>query len=140
VYSLGVLAYEALAGKPPFDGRSLVEIVCQHITGWAPRLSEITEAPRELCKLVHQMLDKDPSLRPGTIEVRQIARAVAKELARAELDRNDAEPRVVDSEALERGVTERMPALRRPRWTPELGAMPPGLAVPGRPRATGRSR
>jgi serine/threonine-protein kinase len=145
VYSLGVVAYEALAGRPPYDGRSLVEIVCQHITGCAPMLTEITDAPTELCKLVHHMLDKDPSLRPGTIEVRQIARAIAKDLASAyesyQLEQARSNKDIVDPDALERGTTERMPALRRPRWTPELGVVPaPVLAAPELARPIGRSR
>jgi serine/threonine protein kinase len=144
VYSLGVVAYEALSGHPPYDGRSLAEIVCQHITACAPMLTEITDAPAELCRLVHQMLDKDPSQRPGTIEIRQIARAIAKELA-AEHEAVNAEGAalddgVADADALERGTTERMPALRRPRWTPELGVADMVPSVVSAPRVCRPSR
>jgi serine/threonine-protein kinase len=132
VYSLGVVAYEALCGKPPFDGRTLVEIVCQHLSGKAPRLEALCDAPLGLCRLVHQMLDKEPSLRPDTIEIRRIAHALARDLddAYESYQLEDAKPRhVVAPETLERGTTERMPALRRPRWTPEIAAVPPLLAA-----------
>ena len=54
-----------------------------HLTSEPAPLAEKSKAPRELCDLVHRMLEKEPSLRPGAIEVRQIARAIALELSSA---------------------------------------------------------
>jgi serine/threonine protein kinase len=155
IYSLGVIAYEALSGHPPFDGRTLAEVVCQHLTGEAAPLRELVpEAPRELCELVHRMLEKEPAFRPGAIEVRQLTRAIAAEQTSAyaeyELTGIDELPTktrpvrvrppallaqavpsdevvVVDPEALEFGVTEMVPVVRKPRWTPEIG---PSMANP----------
>ncbi len=81
MYSLGVMAYEALTGQPPFDGRTLAEVVCQHLTSEPAPLSDKCDAPPELCGLILSMLEKDPALRPGSLEVRQLARAIAHELA-----------------------------------------------------------
>ncbi len=67
VYSLGVIAYEALSGDPPFDGRTLAEVVCMHLTSEPPPLHEVCDAPPELCELVHRMLEKEPAFRPGAI-------------------------------------------------------------------------
>lgn len=79
MYSLGVIAYEALTGDPPFDGRSLAEVVCMHLTSEpAPLGDEL--GPLELRALILRMLEKDPSLRPSALEVRQLARATAHEL------------------------------------------------------------
>src|SRR6187549_1667358 len=83
IYSLGVIAYEALAGHPPFDGRTLAEVVCMHLTSEPDRLHDKTTAPPELCDLIHRMLDKEPQLRPGAIEIPQQARAIAIELSTA---------------------------------------------------------
>jgi serine/threonine protein kinase len=150
MYSLGVIAYEALAGHPPFDGRTLAEVVCQHLTGEPAPLREIVpDAPPELCALVHRMLEKEPAFRPGAIEVRQLTRAIAAEQTNAyaeyeltgfeELPTKTRPVRVrppalvghqvvpsdevvvVDPEALEFGVTEMVPVVRKPRWTPEIG-------------------
>ncbi|MGE5183254.1 MAG: serine/threonine-protein kinase [Acidobacteriota bacterium] len=141
IYSLGVIAYEALSGRPPFDGRTLAEVVCMHLTSDPAPLSTPS---RELADLVYRMLDKDPSLRPGAIEVRQQARAITNELvnayesyevsglprpraARTVRSRHHAarlaaseDACMIDPEALELGITELVPTFRRPRWTPEM--------------------
>jgi serine/threonine protein kinase len=152
IYSLGVIAYEALTGKPPFDGRSLAEVVCMHLTRAPEPLHKRCNAPLELCKLVARMLEKDPALRPGSIEVRQIARAIALELSppyeELEISGGDADDRpgasngrgvraayivadddsVTDAESLEYGVTEMLPVVPKPRWTPEIVRVPSPLA------------
>ena len=74
IYSLGVIAYEALTGQPPFDGRTLAEVVCKHITTKPVPLTERCSAPAELCELVHRMLDKDPAVRPMAVDIRRICR------------------------------------------------------------------
>jgi serine/threonine-protein kinase len=139
IYSLGVIAYEALTGHPPFDGRTLAEVVSMHLMSEVAPLRERCGAPKELCDLVHRMLSKDPSMRPSAIEIRQLARAVIMDVASAydsfEIETGEkrhvalgAAPTedavVVDPEALEFGVTELVPTIRRPRWTPEIGVAP----------------
>jgi serine/threonine protein kinase len=156
VYALGVIAYEALTGRPPFDGRTLAEVVCMHMASDAAPLQERCDAPAELCSLVHRMLDKDPSLRPVALEIRQVARAVALELAASASAYEELEvsrpasrrpvalrlrpPRaiespsdevvVIDPAELELGVTELLPVVRKPRWTPEIDpSSAPGTAA-----------
>ena len=36
LYSLGVVMYEMMAGRPPYDGESAVAVAIQHINGGAP--------------------------------------------------------------------------------------------------------
>jgi serine/threonine-protein kinase len=136
VYSLGVIGYEALSGHPPFDGRTLAEVVCMHLAGDPAPLRERSGAPAALCALVHRMLQKEPTRRPTAVEVRSIARAIALELANSyesfELVDDEVRPEsvVIDPDALEYGVTELLPTIRRPRWTPEVAASWHALAAP----------
>jgi serine/threonine-protein kinase PpkA len=61
IYSLGVVFYEMLCGKPPFPGHTLMEVFCQHLMAPVPRL------PHELVRLqplVDRMLQKQPGNRP----------------------------------------------------------------------------
>lgn len=161
IYSLGVIAYEMLTGHPPFDGRTLAEVVSMHLASEPAPLHELCKAPKDLCVLVHRMLEKDPSVRPCAIEIRQVARSLALELSSAyesfELTGVDQprlpkavkprrplslsaqpteEANVVDPDALEFGVTELVPTIRKPRWTPEIGLAPPPPQQPARPAVT----
>jgi serine/threonine-protein kinase len=155
IYSLGVIAYEALAGRPPFDGLTLAEIVCMHLTREPASLRARCSAPADLCDLVARMLRKDPSMRPTANELRHTARAIARDLSQAYeefelsgVDANRARARArflpacivatdevgIDAEVLEYGVTEMLPVVRQPRWTPEIGHVPNVLAE--QPRGT----
>ncbi len=70
VYALGVLAYHALTGAPPFTGGTGVEILVQHLhRAPAPLAPRCPEAPIWFVELVTAMLEKDPELRPTAAEV-----------------------------------------------------------------------
>lgn len=64
VYSLGVILFEMLAGRPPFDGPSSV-LAIRHATAPPPRLDEFrSDLPEPLVELVDRTLAKPPSNRP----------------------------------------------------------------------------
>jgi eukaryotic-like serine/threonine-protein kinase len=70
IYGLGVVAYHALTGRPPFRGSSAVEILVQHLNKPVPPLApRCPEAPIGLVELVERMLDKDCETRPSASEV-----------------------------------------------------------------------
>lgn len=64
VYSLGVTLYEALAGRPPFNGTNMATLCKQACHDEPPPLrGHRPDAPPALAFLVHRMMEKDPSRR-----------------------------------------------------------------------------
>jgi serine/threonine-protein kinase len=69
VYSIGVILYEMLAGRLPFDGDSAVAIAVKHLTENPPRLAELRpDIHPGLEAAVMKALAKDPSRRWGSAE------------------------------------------------------------------------
>ncbi|MDO5051278.1 MAG: protein kinase [Pseudoclavibacter sp.] len=66
VYSLGIVAYECLAGRRPFTGESQVAIAMAHINDEPPPLP--VTVPEPVRNLVMSSLEKDPEDRPRTSE------------------------------------------------------------------------
>ena len=67
IYSLGCVAYEALTGEPPFEGRSAGAILRKHTSAEPPSLRVVRpELPQHVEQAVHAALAKRPDDRPAT--------------------------------------------------------------------------
>jgi serine/threonine-protein kinase len=67
IYSYGVIVYEMLAGRPPFDSTSAVAIAFKHIHEPPPPLEEHRRnVPPPMAKLIADSLSIDPAGRPQT--------------------------------------------------------------------------
>ncbi len=76
VYALGVVAYQCLAGRRPFEGGSPIEIALQHIDGTPPPLPP--DIPGPVRQVVERCLSKKPAQRwPSAASLAAAARLAA---------------------------------------------------------------
>src|SRR5437588_1159936 len=82
LYSLGVVMFEMLAGRPPFVGPTAVSIAMQHASTYPPPLHQFnTNVPPALEQIVNKALEKEPEDRfNSAAEMQQALRLCAKEL------------------------------------------------------------
>ncbi len=66
IFALGCVLFEALAGRPAFEGPNAMAILAKLIFDEAPRLdAHCPDAPAALAALIARMLAKDPTGRPA---------------------------------------------------------------------------
>ncbi|MDC0679864.1 serine/threonine-protein kinase [Sorangium atrum] len=71
VYSLGVILYQMLCGKVPFEAQNSVQILIAHLQQPVPRMKERNpeaDVPEPLEAFVLRCLSKDPDGRPANME------------------------------------------------------------------------
>lgn len=69
IYSVGVMAYEALTGRHPFGGRTIREVVSGQLEGWVPSPAvHGVRVPAALERAVMRALERTPSLRQGSAD------------------------------------------------------------------------
>jgi eukaryotic-like serine/threonine-protein kinase len=68
LYALGLVLYELLTGRPPFESSSPRELLNMQCTKAAPPLPESVRRalPRGIERLLFELLEKSPSERPGS--------------------------------------------------------------------------
>ena len=67
IYSLGVIAYQMISGRTPFEGENLT-VISGHLQFPPPPL-KARKVPRKVRKVVHRALSKVPVERPPTAEI-----------------------------------------------------------------------
>ncbi len=64
IYSLGIVLYETLAGKPPFTGESPVAVAYQHVSTMPSPTREVNpDVPQEIASIAEHAIQKDPAAR-----------------------------------------------------------------------------
>ena len=92
LYSTGIVLFECLAGRPPFVGEDVGDLLRQHMTVQPPKLRGLgLSVPRVLDEVIQRLLHKDPRDRY------QSADAVVADLAviATALERGESEPSLV---------------------------------------------
>ena len=80
IYALGIMLYELLTGRVPFDGESCHEIIVKHLTA-TPDLNAVPQPYRDV---IGQALHKDPAARPTSVAA--MAAAIGMDLRRGEVE------------------------------------------------------
>ena len=119
IYSLGVVAYEGLAGQRPFTGTTPVDIAAAHVNNPVPPLPDSVDV--QLREFVMSMLAKDPLDRPND------ALVVSRTLARIERRLLDQQTEMADTTMATSG--NRLP--RRVTSTPRIVLEAPASRLGG---------
>lgn len=137
IYSLGIVAYESLAGRRPFTGESQVAIAMSHINDAPPPLP--VTVPEPVRNLVMSAISKDPKERPESAaafsraagalrdgDVNRAAQAVPAVLgvttATAPLDQTQVMSQQAATTVLSPTPTRPAPAAPAPTRTPQRTA------------------
>jgi serine/threonine-protein kinase len=109
IYALGIILYEIFAGRLPFIGNSLIEVLMQHMTTPPPPPSGFRAVPSAIERLILACLEKEPSARPqSAAEVLLRFREAVLAPAAPEPDgATDRVPRRIADSGLETLVTDR---------------------------------
>jgi serine/threonine-protein kinase len=64
IYSLGILMFQTMAGRPPFVSKESIDVIVKHIREKPPELnSMVPDVPLEVNALVMKCLEKEPAAR-----------------------------------------------------------------------------
>ena len=124
LYSLGIVLYEMLCGRPPFTGDSSVAVAYKHVQQAVPSPSSLgIVLPESLEAITKKLLAKNPAQRYPT------ANDVQRDLRRFREGRHQLSPRQKAAEA----QSEASPPSAK---EPERSAPPPAAGGPPQPPAT----
>ncbi|WP_224245109.1 serine/threonine-protein kinase [Hyalangium gracile] len=132
LYAVGVIAFEMLTRRLPFEGPSGMAIAIQHVQSRPPAPSTYVDLHPALDKLVLRLLAKTPSERPASADaVRRELKAISKQLAEGATrlepapkgeKPTDEMPSLSTSERL--ALSQGAPAPRSSRASPETLTAP----------------
>ena len=116
LYSVGVVMYEMLTGRPPFDGETPVAIAMQHIGSKPVPISELNPTvPPAMERVVEKAMDKRPERRyQSALEMAQDLQRALQEPDGTWLGRLPDRP--IDSLAQQGGNTDRTQPVHTRKW------------------------
>jgi serine/threonine-protein kinase len=138
IYALGVVAYQCLAGRRPFEGENPLEIAMRHVRETPPMLPP--DIPPQVRAIVERAMAKDPASRwPTAAAFAGIARRCAADLAAANPRPGIVPPppggghQPVSGSPTPVSVPPKPPAIAQPIGLRPVAANPPMVAPAYRP-------
>lgn len=144
VYSVGIMLYEMLTGRQPFEGEVPIQVAYQHVNGAVgPPSALVPGLAAEVDELVQWCTANDPEKRPvdGNALLQEL-RHIRTNLTDAELDLQPPAATALASQHQTEVLARRSnPTTLMPPSRPAAPAYPPGRqpGVPARPGAAGPS-
>ena len=69
IYALGIVMFEMLAGKKPYEGETPIQIAYKHVNERIPNLKSINEAiPEQIAEIIFAATSPNPDQRPKAAE------------------------------------------------------------------------
>lgn len=131
IYSLGVVAYECLAGRPPFTAATPLALALAHVNDSPPPLPD--DVPPRVAALVGQMMAKEPSARPASAQVVADRAAALRDMSVGDAVLSGGGPGTDSAEPAGPAAWFRDPAISPAPRQP--GTAPIAAAGAGRPRS-----
>jgi serine/threonine-protein kinase len=70
IYAFGILGYELLAGRGPYEGRNNAQMMAAHLQAEPRPLEELRGgAPADIADLLRRCLNKEPKKRPRAVDI-----------------------------------------------------------------------
>ncbi len=144
IFAFGLLLFEMLGGRRPFETKSRLALMHQVIEAPRPHVRELNpNVPASVDALVASALSREPSQRPGsTREIAGILRSIERDLPEPPVSKRWLSGRVLRwallAAVLFAAVTGLVGTLRRPLPGPSVTATVPVVAVLPLANATGQ--
>jgi serine/threonine protein kinase len=138
IYSLGVMLFEMVSGRRPFEGDSAPSTMMMHLTEPVPDLRQINQnTPPQLVQIIEKTLAKEPAQRyQNAADLAADLRAVNLHVASSAI--NTAAMTAVQSPAIP-AIAPPLPAPSRPIAQPQTGTQTGPQPTASPPAASSRS-
>ena len=116
VYSLGVMLYELVSGRPPFASSSAVDLILMHTQGEPERITDLRpDTPPALVSIIYRSMLKNPKDRYQTAgEIARELEALEKSIKPLTEAKTWRKPRAAEPVAGPATLYDILPALDRP--------------------------